>query len=151
MSLPQLLGDDFRRRIWIQKSVAQDLADDLVRAAIVGFRSGLPGLQGGQTALLEGIKNLVITLAAITIFLSDDADLSFQTLSFDEHEEAAGQIVGGGDGQGPSRAGEFMSFGIELKGTIHRMDVRKESLVCLINYGGIRPRFMDRIHVKHRY
>lgn len=118
-SLPQFLGDDLRRSIGIQKAIAQDLADDLIGAAIVGFGSGLLELQGGETALLEGREDLVITLAAITIFSSDRSDLGFQALAFDQHEEAAGQFIGVRDGQETGGAGESMGFWIKFKSIIH--------------------------------
>ena len=54
MSLAEFLGDDFRRGVGIEKAVAQDLADDLAGAAIIGFGPGLFGLQGGEAALLVG-------------------------------------------------------------------------------------------------
>ena len=68
---------------------------------------------------------MVITLATITVFLSDRADLVFQTLAFDDHEEAAGQIVGGGDGQGTGRAGELRGLGVELERGAHARKVAK--------------------------
>jgi hypothetical protein len=90
MSLPELLGDDLRRGVRIQKAIAQDLPHDLVGAAIIGFGAGFPGLQGQEAPLLEGVKDLVITLAAIAVFLRDGVDVSIQALAFLEHEKAAG-------------------------------------------------------------
>ena len=119
MSLPEFLGDDFRRSFRIEKAIAQDLADDLAGAAIIGFGAGLFGLQGGEAAFLVGGQDLIITLATITIFLSGRADLGFQTLAFKDHEEAAGQVVGGGDGQGACRAGELPGLGVELERGVH--------------------------------
>jgi len=119
MSLPQFLGDDLRGRVGVQKAMAQDLAHGLVGAAIVGFGSGLLGLQGGEAAGLEGVEYLVIALAAITIFPGDRVDAGLQTLAFDEHEEAAGHFVIVGDGQGAGRAGELLFVGIELEGGVH--------------------------------
>lgn len=140
VSLPELLGEDLRRRIGIQKAIAQDLADHLVGAAIIGFGAGFLGLQGGETALPEGLEYLVIALATIAILLSNSADLSFQTLTFDEHEEAASHLVGGGDGQGPSRAGELMDLGIESEGRIHTEQISDRRVSCLIDCGGTQRR-----------
>jgi len=123
--LPEFLGDDLGRSVGIQKAIAQDLADDLIGAAIRGFWAGLLRLQGGEAAFLEGLEQLVIPLTTIAILLGDLADLSFQALAFDQHEEAAGQWVGRGDGQGASRAGELVGVGMKLEGRIHEGKVTK--------------------------
>ena len=64
-------------------------------------------------------------------------DLRLQALAFDEHEEAAGLLVGGGNGQGAGRAGELMGFGIKLEDRIHGAKLREERRLCLIKYGGL--------------
>jgi hypothetical protein len=120
MSLPEFLGDDLGRGFGIQKAIAQDLAHHLVGAAIIGFGAGFPGLQGQEAALLEGVEDLVIALAAITIFLRDGGDVSIQALAFLEHEEAAGEFVGVGNGEGTGGAGELLGRGIEQQGSLHR-------------------------------
>jgi hypothetical protein len=117
--LPELLGDDLGRSVGVQKTIAQDLADDLIGAPIIGFGAGLLGLQSGEAALLVSFEQLVVALATKPIFLSDGADLSFQALAFDEHEEAAGELVGGSDGQGSHRTGELAGIGMKLEGRIH--------------------------------
>ena len=99
--------------------MAQDLADRLVGASIIGFGSGLLRLEGGETAALEGAADLIIALTAITIFLGNGGDVGFQTFAFDQHEEAVGQFVSGCNGEGAGRAGELVSLGIELKRSIH--------------------------------
>lgn len=119
IGLAEFLGDDLGRDIGIQKAMAQDLADDFVGAAVVGFGAGFFGFQSGEAALVEEIEQLVITLARIVIFLSDSGDMILHALAFNEHEEAASQFVGSGDGQGTGWAGELMRGGIELEGRIH--------------------------------
>ena len=136
MSLPELLGDDLRRGVGIQKAIAQDLADHLVGAAIIGSGAGFPGLQGQEAPLLEGVEDLVITLAAITIFLRDGGDLRIPALAFLKHEEAAGQLIGIGDGQEAGGAGELMGQGIEVQGSIHGEERSPRKLKCLIICGG---------------
>lgn len=141
MSLPEFLGDDLERRIRIQKAMAQNLALRLGSAAIIGLGAGFFRRQGGEAALLEGSQDLVITLATITIFLSDGADLSFQTLAFDEHEETAGEFIVGGDGEGARWASKVVCIGIELEG-IHTDKNSEGRAMCLIKCGGqLRPRF----------
>ena len=121
--LAEFLGDDFGGGLRIQKAVAQDLSDEWVGAAVIGFGAGLFGQQGGQAALLVVGEHLVIALAAKAIFLGEVGDLSLQALAFDEHEEAAGLLVGGGHRQGAGGALEQLGVGIELEGwegSIHR-------------------------------
>ncbi len=117
--LAEFLGDDLRGGVGIQKAVAQDLTDELVGAAIIGFGTGLPGLEGRQASSLVDGQHLVIALAAKAVFLGDVADLGLQTLAFDKHEEAAGLLIGGGDRKRAGRAGELLGLGIELEGCIH--------------------------------
>lgn len=95
--------------------MAQDLADRLVGAPIIGFGAGLLRLEGGETAVLKGVEDLIIALPAIAILLGDGRDVGIQTFAFDQHEEAVGQLVGGFNGEGAGRAGELVSLGIELK------------------------------------
>ena len=123
--MPEFLGDDLGRSVGVQKAIAQDLADDLIGAPIIGFGAGLLGLQGGEAAFLEGLEQWVIPLTTRAILLGDVADLSFQALAFDQHEEAAGQRVGRGDGQGARRAGELVGVGMKLEGRIQEGKVTK--------------------------
>jgi hypothetical protein len=117
--LAEFLDDDGGGDLGIQKTVAQDLADELVGAAVVGFGAGLPRLEGGQAALLVVGEHLVITLAAEAVFFGGVGDLRVQALAFDQHQETAGLLVGGGDGQGAGGAGELLGLGIELEAGIH--------------------------------
>jgi hypothetical protein len=117
--LAEFLDDHGGGDVRIQKTVAQDLADELVGPAIIGFGTGLPGLEGGQAALLVIGEHLVIALAAKAVFVGGVGNLGLQALPFDEHEEAAGLFVGGGDGEGAGGAGELLSYGIELEEGVH--------------------------------
>ncbi len=101
MSLPEFLGNDRRGSLRIQKTMAQDLADHFLSAAMIGFGAGLPRLQGGEASLLVGLQQLVITLAAITMILSNLSDGSSQALAFQEHEKAPGKLVVLSDGKSP--------------------------------------------------
>lgn len=113
--LAQLLGDDLHRGIGVQEAVAQDLADRLVGAAVVGFGTGFVGLESGQAALVVGGQQLVVTLAAIAVFLGDLGDVLLEALAFLEHEKAAGQSVAWGNGQGAGWADELVSSKVELE------------------------------------
>lgn len=119
VGLAKLLRDDLGGGLRVQEEVAQDLAHDLVGAAVIGLGASLVGLEGEQAALPEVVQELIIALAAEAVFLGEVEDVALEALAFDEHEEAAGQLVGGGDGQGADRAGQLVGVGVELEGCIH--------------------------------
>lgn len=102
LGLAKLLRYDLGRGVGIEKAMAQDLADGLIGAAIVGFWAGLFRFKGGQTAPQKGVANLVIALTAATIFLCDLGDVGCKAFAFHQHKEAAGKLVGGVDGEGAS-------------------------------------------------
>jgi hypothetical protein len=115
MGLTELLGDDVGGGIRVQEAVAHDLQDGLLGASVIGLGAGLVGLKGLQAALLEVLQELVVSLAAVAVFLRGGGDAVLQALAFHEHEEAVGQHVGGGEGQGAGGAGELVSQGVELE------------------------------------
>ena len=119
MGLAQLLGHYRGRGVGIEKTVAQDLADGLIGAAVIGFGAGLLRGQSQQTSGLIVCQELVVALSAKAVLLGDMHDVLRQTLAFHEHEEAAGQLVGGADGQLADRANQLVGLGIELQGSIH--------------------------------
>jgi hypothetical protein len=119
VGLAQLLGDDIRGRVGVQKTIAQDLADDGLGAAVIGFGSGPLGLQGGKAALLEGVQELVITLTAKAVFGGEGGDVGVQALALHEQKETAGRFVGGINREGAGRAGELVRPRVEMKGCIH--------------------------------
>lgn len=120
MSLAEFLRDHLRRRVRIEKAVAQDLTNGLVGAPIIGFRPCFLRVEGGNTAAFKSLQDLVIALTAIAIFLGDGADVGLEALAFHEHEDPAGDFVAGLDGEGTGRASEFVSLGIEFKESFHR-------------------------------
>jgi hypothetical protein len=117
--LAELLGDDLGGGVGVQEAVAQDLPDNLVGAAIIGFGAGLLGLESRQATPLVIREHLVIALAAKAMFLRRVGNLRLQTLAFDEHEEAAGLLVGDRNGQGAGWASELMGLGVKLEDCIH--------------------------------
>ncbi len=119
VSLAQLLGDDLGGGVGVQKAVAQDLADGWVSAAIIRFGAGLLRLEGSEAAALKGGEHLVIALTAIPVFVREVRDVGGQTLAFDDHEEAAGQFVGGCNAEGAGWAGQLVSLQVELESHIH--------------------------------
>lgn len=119
------MGDDLRGAIRIQKPVAQDLADDLIGAAVEGFGTGLAGEQGGQAPALEGLEELIVALTAVAIFSGDEADVAVKALALQEHEEAGGQGVSGSNGQRAAGAGQLMSIGLEVEWSVHGKRIRE--------------------------
>src|SRR5713101_413779 len=119
MGLPQLLGDDLRGGVRVQKEIAQDLADGLVGATVIGLGAGFFWEQSQQAALLKVGQELIIALAAEAVFGGEGADVVLEALTFDEHEEALCQMVVNRDGQGDNGAGEFKGGWIELERITH--------------------------------
>jgi hypothetical protein len=119
MGLTEFLGDDLGRGIRIQEAVAHDLEDNLLGASVIGLGAGLLGLKGLQATLLEVMQELIVSLAAVAVFLCDGGDAVLQALAFQEHEEVVGLLVGGGDGQRAGGAGELVSIGVELERAVH--------------------------------
>ena len=137
VGLAQFLSDDLGGGIRIQKAVAQNLADGLIGAAVVGLGASLLRLEGGQAALLEGVEDLIVALTAVAVFLGDGGDIVIQTLAFNEHEETGGQRVGAGDGQGAGGTSQLVSFRIELEKGIHGGSLREAGGLCLVECGTI--------------
>ena len=133
VGLAELLHDDLGRSVGVQEEVAQDLPHHLLGAAVVGFGSSFLGLQGWQAAVLEGLQQLIITLAAEAVFFNDRDNVLLEALAFEEHEETVGRGIVWGDGQGAGRAGELMRGGVELKSGLHGGKIREgEGIVYLI-------------------
>ena len=137
VGLAQFLSDDLGGGIRIQKAIAQDLADGLIGAAVVGLGAGLLRSEGGQAALLEGVEDLIVALTAVAVFLGDGGDVVVQTLAFNKHEETGGQRVGVGDGQGAGGTSQLVSFGIELEQGIHGGSLREAGGMYLAEYGTV--------------
>lgn len=117
--LAKFLSNDLGGSLRIQKAVAQDLADGLIGAPVIGLGAGLLRLEGGEAALLEGVEDLIVALPAAAVFLGDGGDVVVQTLAFDQHEEAGRRQVGVGDGQSAGGARQLVGFGMELEHGIH--------------------------------
>ena len=135
VGLAKFLSHDLGGSLRIQKEVAQDLADGLIGAAVIGLGAGLLRLEGGQAALLEGVEDLIVALTAVAVFLGDGGDIVIQTLAFNEHEETGGQRVGVGDGQGAGGTSQLVSFRIELEKGIHGGSLREAGGMCLVECG----------------
>jgi hypothetical protein len=110
--LADFLSDDGWGTIGIEETTADDQADDLIGAAVIGL--GTWGLQ--EQALrafrIESGQDLVIALAGEIIFLSGFGWAESFALALDEHGQAAADLVVIGDPEGAARAGEAeLGFG----------------------------------------
>jgi hypothetical protein len=115
MGLTELLGDDVGGGVRVKELVAHDLFDELFGASVIGLGAGFLGFKGLQAAFLEVLKELIVSLAAAAVFLGGGGDVAVEALALREHEEAVGQQVSVGDGQGAGGAGELVSQGVELE------------------------------------
>ena len=83
LGLAELLSDDLRGSLRIQKAITQDLADGLVGAAIIGPGAGLLRLECGQATLLESIEDLIVALTTVAKLLGGGGDTGLHALAFD--------------------------------------------------------------------
>jgi len=99
--------------------VAQDLPDDLIGAAVIGFGASLLGRQSEQAAGLVVLQELVVALAAEAVLLDHVEDMVLQALTLQQHEEAVSHLIGSGHGQVADGADELVGVEIELQRCIH--------------------------------
>lgn len=85
--LPEFLGDDLWGCLTVEEEVANDLADDGVSAAIVGFRSGFLALEAGRASLDEGMKQLIKTLSRVAELSGSFFGANAFALAFVKHRQ----------------------------------------------------------------
>ena len=114
MSLGQLLGNDRGRGLGIQEAVANDLANDLVGAAVVGFGAGGFALQRERSVFSEEVEQLEVALSAIAELSGSLGRAEAFALAFEEHGQFESDLIVGGheEGTGGSREGRLL-LGIE--------------------------------------
>ena len=105
-SLPELLGDDLGGSLGIQKAVANDLADEFVRAAVIGNGATLFAFERGGAMGLKLVEELEIALLGIAVFTCGLRGAKALALAFNEHGELAGDLVVLRNGNGTNRADE---------------------------------------------
>lgn len=96
-ALPQLLGDNLRGGIRIQKSMADRLPDEFISPAVVCLGPRLLALQCGRTAFLEGVEQLEISLFTVAVLLGGPGRPKAHTLPLDQHEKFACDLVVAGE------------------------------------------------------
>ena len=110
--LADFLRDDGWGTIGIEETTADNQADDLIGAAVIGL--GTWGLQAQalRAFRIESGQDLVIALAGEIIFLSGFGWAEPFALTFNEHSQAAGDLVVLRDPERAARAGEAeLGFG----------------------------------------
>src|SRR5207253_1861473 len=98
--LPDFLRDDGGGGIRIKEAAADDQAYDLIGAAVVGLGSRGMQQQTLGAVLVKSGQDLVIALAGEIIFLSGLGRAQTFALAFDEHGQAAADLVVLGDEEG---------------------------------------------------
>jgi len=91
--LADFLSDDSRGAIRVEEATPDDQADNLVGAAVIGLGSRSLEQQTLGTFFIKGGQDLVIALAGELIFLSGLGRAEALALPFDEHGQAAADLV----------------------------------------------------------
>ena len=131
--LTQLLAEDGGRGVGIQKAIADDLLDDLVGAAVVGFGAALLVLEGEGTALFEGLAQLEVALLGVAELAGGGQGAEAFALAFVEQGEFGEDGVVGGDGQLARWADEDQRVFSDLE---HRCQDKRQREGSPIKYGG---------------
>jgi len=100
VTLPKFLGNDIRGGFRIQEAVADDLTNEFLRAAVVGFGTSF-GAEQTLTALLEEESPEVeIALATVTKFCGNPINAFGAAFTVDEHSQLVGDLIVFGNRQG---------------------------------------------------
>jgi len=108
--LTEFLGDDLWRRLWVEEAAADGQADDLIGTPVIGFGPWALEDQTLSAFFIEGVQDLVITLAGEIIFLSGFGRAEPFALALDEHGQAARDLIVLGDEQRAGGAREAELF-----------------------------------------
>jgi len=95
--LTELLGDDVDRSVGIEEAMADDLSFDLVSADVVGLGAASLRLEGLDPLSPKELEQLIITLPREAVLCSRSGSPQSFALAFEEHQEAWGDLVTGGD------------------------------------------------------
>ena len=131
--LADFLSDDFRGRIRIEEAAADDQADDLVGTAVIGLWSRVFQEQTFGTSCIKGAQDLIIALAREVIFEGGFGSAEALAFAFDDHGQAAADLVILGDDE---RAGACEAELIFGERNIHREEAKRAEAMCPIICGG---------------
>lgn len=113
-ALPQLLRDDLRGGVGVEKAVSDDLADHLGRSPIVRLGTAFLAVQCNRAGLLEGGAELKVTLLAVTEPGRSLERSKFFTLPLDEHQHLVCDLIILANVQDPARPDQRLIRRIEL-------------------------------------
>jgi hypothetical protein len=112
--LNEFLGDDLRRRIGVEEAVPDHLADDLGRTPIVPLGAAFLAVQSQRAPFAEGGAELEVALLAVAeLFGGLERSQAF-ALTFDKHQQFAGDLILGGYFKPAPWPDQGMSLQIEL-------------------------------------
>jgi hypothetical protein len=98
--LVEFLGNNLGRDVRVEKAVPDNLADDLLGPAVVGFGPGFMAGECLSPIRLEEVQDLVISLSGVAKLFGGGGRAQAFTLAFHEHGELASDFIVFSDGQG---------------------------------------------------
>jgi len=105
-ALADFLDDDLGGGIGIEEKVANDLSDDFVGSAIVGFGPPLLVLEAVGAALLKTAQELKVALSGVVVLSGGPRGSQAFTLALQEHGQFQGDFIIGSHRQGAGAAFE---------------------------------------------
>jgi hypothetical protein len=100
IGLAQLLGDERRGSLPIQVAVADDLTDDFVSTAVVGFGAAALVLEGSSAAGFQARQQLIIARAGEAVLSGGGGGAQAFALALVEHDQSGEDDIVLGDQQG---------------------------------------------------
>jgi hypothetical protein len=111
--LAQLLSDDVGTRFRVQEAMANGLADQLLTASIVGFRSAALTEQGSSSLIQEDFSQLKVALSTKTELDGGLARAERSAFASDEHRQFQTDFVIWGKRQRATGADKFLQGHVE--------------------------------------
>ena len=142
LGLFQFLGDHFDRGVGIQEAVADDLTDDFVGAAVMGFGAAGLALEGGGAPLGQEAAQLKGARLGTAEFAGGGQRAKAGAFSLVDHGQFEGDFVIVGDLQLAGRAGEEVFFMVDaehkdaLAEVVSYSETSRNRGISLIKHGG---------------
>ena len=97
LGLTEFLGDHRHRSLRIEKSVANNLADDLLGAPVLGFGTASLAFESGRAALLQSAAKLEIAWFGKAELARGGQGAQFGAFAFVDHRQFEGDLIVAGD------------------------------------------------------